>query len=55
MKAAKRKELVNELRNAHFYMGFDKSNNFFFKFKKQTYFSNIHLLLIKRTKIQFRV
>ena len=31
MKAAKRKELVNELRNAHFYMGFDtsKQNHFF--------------------------
>ena len=25
MKAARRKELVNELRSAHFYMGFDQS------------------------------
>ena len=38
MKAAKRKELVNELRNAHFYMGFDKSNNFFLNLKNKLIF-----------------
>lgn len=30
MKAAKRKELVNELRSAHFSLGFESLNNIFF-------------------------